>query len=179
MRGALRLLSLLCLAAPLAAIGCSEGDEPAIPDEEPGIEPGAVTADGVPLEEAALHEYLRGGAYKTWTAESAPHPSTGPHGGKVRTFLSAGLAASLQQGRAHPKEAAAIKELYGSGDVVNGWAVGVKLADDSDGGDAWYWYEVFSTAAGTKPGFAGRGLPLCSNCHRGGRDYVLTPSPLQ
>lgn len=169
------------LLLSVAALGCAEEASPPPPPPSDG-EPGATTADGVPLEEAALHEYLRSGAYQQWTAESAPHPSTGPHGGKVRTFLSPGLAASLRQAgaaSAHPPEAAAIKELYGAGDVVTGWAVGIKLASDSDGGKAWYWYEVFSTQPGAKPGFVGRGLPLCSNCHRGGRDYVLTPLPLQ
>lgn len=98
----------------------------------------------------------------------------------MRTFLSPGLLASLQQGdSAYPKEATAIKELYGSGNSVTGWAVGIKLANDSDGGRAWYWYEVFSTQPGARPAFVGRGLPLCSNCHRDGRDYVLTPYPLQ
>ncbi len=163
----------------VTSIGCAEEAESEGPDEPPGAMTGRLTADGVPLDAAALHEYLRGGAYRQWAGESAPHRSTGPHGGDVRTFVSPGLSASLQAGAAHPKDATAIKELYGSGDSVTGWAVGIKLAGDSDGGKAWYWYEVFSTQPGASPGFAGQGLPLCSNCHRDGRDYVLTPFPLQ
>jgi hypothetical protein len=171
----------LVLLFSVVFLGCADDPEPepADPAPSPGAGPGATTADGVPLDAAALHEYLRGGAYRSWIGESAPHPSTGPHGGKVRTYLSPGLWDSLQAGRAHPVDATAIKELYGSGNSVTGWAVGIKLAGDSDGGKAWYWYEVFSTQAGASPAFAGRGLALCSNCHRAGRDYVLTPVPLQ
>jgi hypothetical protein len=171
----MRSASWLVLFLSVAAIGCTEDDEPSAPSSEPG----AKTIDGVPLDAAALHEYLRGGAYKQWAGESTPHLSTGPHGGKVRTFVSPGLLTSLQQASAHPKDATAIKELYGSGDSVTGWAVGIKLASDSDGGKAWYWYEVFSTQPGASPAFSGQGLALCSNCHRDGRDYVLTPIPLQ
>jgi hypothetical protein len=174
----------LALSSVLIAIGCAaEPDaaapDAAAPDATPDAAPGDATVDGVPLDAAALHEYLRGGAYRAWAGESAPHLSTGPHGGKVRTFVSPGLLTSLQRGGAHPKDATAIKELYGAGDAVTGWAVGIKLAGDSEGGKGWYWYEVFSTQRGASPGFAGRGLALCSNCHRDGRDYVLTPVPLQ
>lgn len=137
------------------------------------------TVDGAPFNSAARHEYLLSGAYRRWSGESAQHPSTGPHGGDVRTFLSPGLWASLRQGSDHPKDATAIKELYGSRDSVTGWAVDIKLSADSNDGREWYWYEVFSTEPGTRPGFVGKGLLLCSNCHRAGRDYVLTPVPLQ
>jgi hypothetical protein len=169
------LVSLACVGA----VGCTEGEESEVADPPMDAGPRDQTIDGVPFNSAALHDYLRSGAYKRWVGESARHPSTGPHGGDVRTFLSPGLWGSLQQGSDHPKDATAIKELYGSGDQVTGWAVGIKLAADSDGGKQWYWYEVFSTEPGARPGFAGKGLPLCSNCHRAGRDYVLTPVPLQ
>ncbi len=171
--------SWFVLLLSFATFGCTEDGESADPPTPPGAEPGGETVDGVPLDTVALHEYLRSGAYRAWAGESAPHPSTGPHGGNVRTYVSPGLLASLQQAGAHPKDATTIKELYGSGSTVTGWAVGIKLADDSDGGRAWYWYEVFSTQPGARPAFAGQGLPLCGNCHSDGRDYVLTPYPLQ
>lgn len=173
-------LVLLLSVTTVATAGCTEDEASGDPSPPPGAEPRTETVDGVPLQSAAQHEYLRSGAYRRqWAGESAPHQSTGPHGGKVRTFVSPGLLTSLQQASDHPKDATAIKELYGSGDSITGWAVGIKLDGDSDGGKAWYWYEVFSTEPGTRPGFAGQGLALCSNCHRGGRDYVLTPFPLQ
>lgn len=168
----LLLVSLLALS-----IGCTEQD--GATTEGPVPDGSVMTADGVPLEASALHTYLRGGTYRQWVGESQLHPSTGPHGGRVRTYLSPGLLASLTSSSAHPKDAVAIKELYGSGTTVTGWAVGAKLQADSSNGAGWYWYEVFSVQPGAQPAFSGRGLALCSNCHSSGRDYVLTPFPLQ
>ena len=134
----------------------------------------------VPTTPDALHEWLRAGSYLAFPAESGPHPSAGPHGGDVRTFLAPRLADSLATGAPqHPAGAAAVKELYGQSTTVTGWAVSVKTGECSDGGDGIYWYEVFDTAPGTQPGFAGAGLALCTNCHDAGRDFVLTPWPLQ
>jgi hypothetical protein len=73
-----------------------------------------------------------------------------------------------------------VKELYGSGSEVTGWAVAVKTAEESQGGAGWYWYEVFSTTSGSNPVAAAQGPNFCSSCHgNGGVDYVLTPFPLQ
>ncbi len=156
-------------------VGCSADDGDEVEDPVAG----QVTVDGVPLEVSALHEYLRAGGYRAWAGESSAHASTGPHGGRVRTYVSPGLFASLGSGGAHPRDAVAIKELYGSGDAVTGWAVGAKVQGESAGGAGWYWYEVFSVQPGAKPAFSGRGLALCSNCHSAGHDFVLTPFPLQ
>jgi hypothetical protein len=61
-----------------------------------------------------------------------------------------------------------------------GWAVSVKVADDSDAGKGWYWYEVFSTEATAKPAYEGVGKKLCRACHSdGGVDQVLITYPLQ
>jgi hypothetical protein len=133
-----------------------------------------------PTEQNAIFEWLQAGAYKSWKAETGPHDSTGPHGGKVRTFLNAALFESMSAGNStHPKGAVAVKELYGSGDTVTGWAAEVKTDDDSAGGQGWYWYEIFSTTDPSGPVAAGNGKSLCYNCHEGGVDYVLTPFPLQ
>ena len=108
--------------------------------------------------------------------ESAPHQSTGPHGGIVRTYVNDPLFASLAEQRAvHPGGAAAVKELYGRGSTITGWAVMVKLDDDSDGGRGWYWYEYF----GSGTPYSGIGLGVCTGCHSLGRDYVRIPFPLQ
>ena len=109
--------------------------------------------------------------YKTWTAESGPHPSAGPHGATVRTFLNDVVLQSLAAGNtSHPAGSALVKELYFGGSTVQLWAVEVKVQDDSDGGRGWYWWEG---------GTSGFGNPTCTGCHAGGRDYVLTPFPLQ
>lgn len=162
----------------VALAACGGTQPPASTDATPARPDGAGEA-AVPTEPAALQAWLAARSYEEWQAERAPHPSSGPHGGKVRTFVSASLAGSLAAGVDHPRGAAAVKELYGSGAEVTGWAVSVKLADDSADGDGWYWYEVFSTAPGAPADYAGVGLDLCSDCHVAGEDYVLIPYPLQ
>lgn len=123
-----------------------------------------------------LLAWLESEVYLGWAAESGIHPSAGPHGGQVRTFVNDALLGSLAGGDlAHPQGAAAIKELWGDGNTRVGWAVEVKVAAESQGGDGWYWYEkIDQTVYGGDVGVA-----LCTNCHGGGIDYVLTPYPLQ
>lgn len=75
----------------------------------------------------------------------------------------------------HPEGAAAVKELWGQGDAIIGWAVEIKVQPESDGGNGWYWYELIN---GTEYGPA-LGLGLCSGCHGAGVDNVLVPFPLQ
>lgn len=130
-----------------------------------------------PTQGDALEEWLALGSYKSWAAESKVHMSTGPHGGNVRTYVNAALFGSLEAGNAmHPQGAATVKELYGGGvDTITGYAVMVKVAPDSAGGEGWYWYE----RVGGTTYADGTGVGLCSGCHLGGADYVLTPFPLQ
>ncbi len=137
------------------------------------------TPDGaspVPTAAQALQAWLRAGNYLGWPSESARHPSAGPHGGMVRTFVNPALFDSLSTEQAqHPAGAAAVKELYFSGQTVRGWAVMVKLQADSDGGQGWYWLEDFGSG---RP-IEGIGHPTCTGCHSLGRDYVRIPFPLQ
>lgn len=136
-----------------------------------------------PTEEAALAAWLAAGHYKGWPSESGPHPSTGPHFGDVRTFLNPALLDSLEAGNdAHPKGAAAVKELYGGGVDVKGWSVAIKDFDNSTmqtAGDGWYWYEHYDGNAYASSFGAG----LCVGCHAAGdpnfKDHILTPFPLQ
>jgi len=133
----------------------------------------------VPSEPNALGAWLRTGKYKCWTHESAKHPSTGPHGGDIQTYLNASLDASMKGTGEHPQGAVAVKELYSSGTTVTGWAVGVKTQAASAGGAGWYWYEVFGTQPGAST-IEGQNKSLCTNCHAaGGRDFVLIPYPLR
>ncbi|MCA9694822.1 MAG: hypothetical protein KC636_34910, partial [Myxococcales bacterium] len=129
-----------------------------------------------PQNGAELLPWLEGGAYKGWKAESAPHPSTGPHFGTVRTYINDVLFESLESmNQEHPMGAAAIKELYGDGDTVLGWSVEVKFQANSDGGNGWYWYENYNGNV-----FAdGDGVALCYGCHAAGNDYFRSPYPLQ
>ncbi len=173
-------LHALCLGGALLllpACGDSGGGTDSEGDSDPsaGGETGA--ADSVPPTDGdALLAWLEAGEYLGWHAETAPHDSAGPHFGTVRTYVNQQLFDSLEAGDAtHPVDAAAVKELYGSGDAVLGWAVEVKTQADSADGDGWYWYEKFNDQM-----FAdGEGASLCTDCHVGGADYVLTPFPLQ
>lgn len=133
----------------------------------------------VPTTPAALFEWLTARGYEGFQPESKIHASAGPHGGSVRAFLSPSLVQSLASGAAeHPEGVAVVKELYGSGQTLTGWAVAVKTQPTSDAGKGWYWFEVFSTqSAGSA--LEGQGKSLCVNCHKGGKDHVLTPFPLQ
>jgi hypothetical protein len=91
-----------------------------------------------------------------------------------------------------PKGAAAVKELYRSADDTEpmGYAVELKVADDSAGGAGWYWYERIGTDA-VADGLGDSGAPksICVSCHTAagsdaahtpteyGRDFVYTPVP--
>jgi hypothetical protein len=131
----------------------------------------------VPTDAAALLEWLEGGNYLGWDAESGLHPSSGPHFGDVRTFVHPCMAESLDvfvyDVSTHPVGATAIKELYGAGDVLLGWSVEVKIAE-GEGGDTWYWYEQFMgvTTADSI------GDPICSDCHAEGLDMYTSFWPL-
>jgi len=130
----------------------------------------------VPTEGGALLAWLQAEPYLDWPGESAIHASTGPHFGNVRTWLHPDLVDSLEAGEAmHPAGVGTVKELYGDGMARRGWSVSVKRADDSAGGDGWYWYEVYDDSVLADAD----GLGLCTGCHGGGVDYVLTPYPLQ
>lgn len=77
----------------------------------------------------------------------------------------------------HPKGSAAVKEFLSNGQVT-GWAAYVKTEDASASGTGWYWYEVFSLDANASA-IEGQGKATCTGCHSGGKDFVLSPYPLQ
>lgn len=142
-----------------------------------GDDTGAV--EELPPTESAeiLEAWLAGGAYKSWAVESKVHGGAGPHGGNVRTYVNAIALASLAADNAeHPQDSATVKELYGNSvDTIIGYAVGLKTAPTSEGGATWYWYERLNGTTYAD----GLGVGLCTGCHGGGADYILTPYPLQ
>jgi hypothetical protein len=167
------------------ALGCGDDDpagsggsggDAATGGNPTGAAGGGMTNCAVPTGAAALDAFLQAGSYQSWPSESAPHDSAGPHFGNVRVYLDAALDASLQAGASvHPRCATAIKELYGSGTSVLGWSVALKLADDSAGGDNWYWYEEYQGTTYAD----GAGESLCTGCHASGADFVRSAFPLQ
>jgi hypothetical protein len=150
----------------------------ATPDADAAT-PDASGPDEVPpVTGAELLPWLQAGNYTAWEKESAVHEGLGPHFGDVRVFLNPILAESLAAGDVtYPAGAAAVKELYGGAGASSpgGWAVWVKTEADSKGGDTLYWYEIFgaSTYANSV------GASLCTGCHSGGQDLLLTGYPLQ
>ena len=158
--------------------GTPDGSTPSPADlSSTGGGPAISTVPTSPME---LFAYLKAGSYLGLPAESGIHTSTGPHGSKVRTFVTPALEASLSSGNTeHPINSATIKELYLNSTTVQGWAVEVKIQDKSDGGKGWYWYETFNATDPTKYSTSGVGVALCYNCHSAGKDYFRSPFPLQ
>ncbi len=189
-------LPLFLLASPMVG-GCSSSDTSTPgPDATSGGstadggadaakatldagEAGAAGAGDMPSgDPAAVNAWLQTKSYLAWPHESAPHASTGPHGGSVQTYLDPKLDASMKAGNAeHPVGAAAVKEFL-TGGKLSGWAAYVKTQAKSDNGKGWYWYEVFSVQPGASP-IAGQGNTTCTGCHAGGKDFVLAPYPLK
>lgn len=150
------------MAAPSKAEGVAKVNCPI-------VQVGGAANAAIPTEATALKSFLMDKRYMNWKAEAAAHPSTGPHG-RVRTFVNDVLAASWAANTTvHPLGAASVKELYSGNDVI-GWAVLVKTAMDQ-GARNYYWYEIINGGVVAD----GNDVPLCSNCHGGGEDYVLTP----
>ncbi len=127
-----------------------------------------------PLPGDALLPWLQDNRYAGWAAESGVHPSAGPHGGGVRTFVNDALFDSLAAGDAtHPEGAAVVKELYDGG-TLDGWAVMLKVTPGT-GGASWYWYEIIGASVVADDTDVG----LCVGCHSSATDHVRTPFPLQ
>ncbi len=148
-------------------------------ESKPTTEVPSNIVTAAPTEPVALNAFLQRGDYKTWKHESAAHPSTGPHAASVLTFLDPTLDASLAARTDHPVGAAAVKEFLSPKGEITGWAVEVKLEADSNGGQGWYWYEIFSAKPGASASSQGKGNGVCTGCHSQGRDYVRIPYPLQ
>lgn len=141
---------------------------------------GGDNGGAVPTSGAELFPWLQANKYASFEAESGQHASTGPHGGKVRTFLNPILFDALKNGSTNfPVGAASVKELWGNGSKLLGWAVFVKTHADSMGGNGFYWYEIYNTADPTNPVADGNGVGLCTGCHSTGTDFFLSPFPLQ
>ena len=133
---------------------------------------------GVPTEKKALFKYLQDGKYKDFYSESQIHPSAGPHD-NVKVFFNSLLEASMKKGsKEHPRGSASIKEQYKDGSLY-GWSVSVKVADEGNYGEGWYWFEVVSTTDIGEVKYDGVGDKFCSGCHiAGGIDLVRTRYPL-
>jgi hypothetical protein len=136
-------------------------------------------------------DWLTQGAYKSWTCEPAVHEarSPSPHGYN-RICSNDILSAAAGGGDPFPKGAAGVKELYAddTGGSPVGYAVYLKTKSDSEGGAAWYWYEVVPPESKAPHdghgvvadgfGDSGPAKTICVGCHAAaGSDGPHTPSP--
>lgn len=128
-----------------------------------------------PIKKKKMVAWLKNGLYKElFIGEPAVHGSLGPHGGNVRIFYNPILVENLRAGKkTWDVGAAMVKELYlGSTTQVSGYSVMIKVDEQSgNDGSGWVYYESFSTSVDNA--FYGRGVQICSNCHRGGVDFLL------
>lgn len=146
----------------LGVIGCggmATGPDGGTPSPDAGLDHSA----------AGLTAFVRSGGHAGWRAENAVHPSTGPHGGNVRSFVNELLYASLKAGNTtHPPGSAVVKELYGSGTTaVTGYAMDVK---DSQG--TWFFFEAFAPSYSNPYYYSGT-TNFCASCHAAGPDFYL------
>ena len=116
-----------------------------------------------PTDTTELAAWLSAGFYKDWVCEAAATAKTNgasaihAHGNLNRVCSNLILAASSASAdREFPEGAASVKEVYDQSGRVTAFAVSVKVAARSDGGNGWFWSE--GTAAG-------KGLAGCIGCH--------------
>jgi hypothetical protein len=182
-----RCMGKIVYVAPLLLSGCfqfgsgtpgsdaSDGTEGT--DSSDGIHLNSGQANRVPSDDKALFAYLSSGKYKSFKQLQLSALGGAAHeASALRVYYNAPLYQSLTTGTnfEHPAQAAAIAERYDNQGNVRGWVVSVKVNANSDGGQGWYWYAVDSTVDASKLIASGLGLGLCSNCHAGGADYVLS-----
>ena len=132
-----RYLCALAISAAALPACSSESDEPA-PDSSAGSDQLPPVTNGADVE-----AWLAKGSYLGWHCETTSHSAmkVSPHGtnrvciNDLIEKFTGGVAAE------RPKNSAAVKELYDDSMTLVGYAVEVKLADTSEGGKNWYWYE--------------------------------------
>jgi hypothetical protein len=144
-----------------------------------------------PQGRSAVEAWLADGAYKAWAAEPAVHESRSPspHGFN-RIYSNELLAANVAGTAAWPRGAAGVKELFASATATTpiGYAVYLKLADDSADGANWYWYERVpldseaphdaNGVVADGAGGSGPARDICVGCHAAaGADAAHTPTP--
>jgi hypothetical protein len=163
MRGAVIAGATLGLA--LSACGSSTGGAGG-----GGAGGGAAVSQTPPQGETAVKAWLAAGDYKSWHCEAAEHAarSPSPHGFN-RICSNDALAAAAAP---FPQGAAAVKELWDkAGGSIIGYAVYQKLAADSAGGAAWYWYEDNPSlnppggVVADGKGDTGNAKDVCVACH--------------
>jgi hypothetical protein len=140
-----------------------------------------------------VETWLKTGQYKSWACESAPHDPRGPSiHGPNRVCSNGVISSNATSTASWPSGAAAVKELYlkATDTTPSGYAVYLKTAADSAGGNNWYYYERSGTMVyADGMGSGGTANTICVACHSqagadathtttaNGHDFVYTPVP--
>lgn len=142
-----------------------------------------------PQGETAIKAWLATGDYKKWHCEDAEHDARSPSPHGVNRICSNDILSSNPAGATYKAKSAAVKELWDmKGGKVIGYAVYLKLQDDSAGGAGWYYYEDNPTinppggVVADGVGTSGNPKTVCVACHmaagmdamHSGHDYVYT-----
>ena len=159
-------LALAISAGALTACGSDSTDTTSSATGSAQLPP---TTNGTDVE-----AWLAKGEYLKWKCETASHPQmkVSPHG-KNRICSNDSIANFKgAKGDERPKGSAAVKELYDDSDTLVGYAVEVKLAEKSDGGNNWYWYERVPVDKAPPNGVVADGVgstgtpkTICVGCH--------------
>jgi hypothetical protein len=161
-----------CSADPVApapngtdAGGNDVDASPFKPDASVIVDSGAADAES-PAElptgsAAAIDAWIAGGAYKSWKCETAAHAPVGnsAHG---RNRICSNPTLSNHGTGAYPVGAANMKELYGSGNAITGYALMVKKTSGT-AADTWFYYEKIGASVVAN----GLGAGGCTGCHSG------------
>lgn len=184
--------TVMCFGCALMlAISSACGDDSSAPGGGGATGEGGSNGDGgsdtgdaqtPPQGQQAVDAWLAKGDYKSWACEPAVHEARSPSPHGFNRICSNDLLSSNATGTNDwPKGSASVKELYDSADASEpiGYAVYLKLQDDSAGGANWYWYEDTGSAiAADGLGDSGGAKTICVGCHIGaGSDAAHTPSP--
>jgi Cytochrome P460 len=192
------MVKLLKKAAPLAltvvplmiACSSSNGTPPPAPVADAGGDP-----QTPPMGAANVDAWIALGLYKQWNAEPMVHAARGPsvHTTFNRVFANAVVNRSFVDGGTAewPPGSALVKEIYAAmGDTTPaGYAVTLKTAATSMGGNNWYFYEKVSGTQYADGMGSATAQSACVNCHGaagsdaahtttpGDHDFVYTPVP--
>lgn len=159
-----------CFALALVLPACSENDDDMLMDEP---ETPVVSAEGdaqTPPSTSGddVEAWLDTGQYLDWPCEDVEHPQmkVSPHGHNRVCSNELTRVFDGEPGDERPAGSASVKELYDDAAKLIGYAVAVKLASKSDGGQNWYWYERIGDLV-TSDGLGSETKPkaVCVSCH--------------
>jgi hypothetical protein len=176
--------SFLLMLAGMVGGGCVDTAHDRLDEQTP------------PTNGPELETWLASGAYTAWGPASnldkggpLPGPLPPPPGGCVYCFSSIYANTAVQEsaagGESWPRGAAMVRVMFASSTDLTpmGYAVSLKLADDTAGGANWYWYERFTRDGHTEvaadgDGATGSAATSCVGCHgdaqNGARDLIFT-----